>query len=679
MQSKDNRLCWLVTMFNFPEGSELHNDLEEYRKRFGVSDILFELYFTREFPLEPPVMRCVRPRLISGTGNITIGGSCGNTALRRRNWDPQTALREILLGVKSDLLSCNARLEMRVRHTYPRYCDLRARLTERYGTKEAVLTLRCYEPMYVERGDLENGNIILLPESARAALDAKGISWPYYFRIASANSSVYSVCAVPKFEAPEGLVIAPIWLMQNLGIDNGTKAVVCSTHAPLGRAVQLQPQTHDFARDMDQIRDTDPLLVISDALQTFFTLTTGDIIPIEVRGKTYWFEVKKTAPGKTICIHPTDDQLLDLKMDLLPAVEHLSSGARSGLTPLSLLPKLQRPMPAGGISDITEELGDLSIDTAGAVEDDAAGLADATIVTSSRLQRLSTDVRTLPPCRYNAQCRSLGNELHRTRYSHPCRFGTSCFSIAAPNAENALHRAQFLHVDDGDGAAAAAALPSGAAGVDLPAELPPNPPCRHGTECHNMSDDWHRSEYSHPCRSGAECWSLRQQSSSAAEHRVQFTHGTTQRRSVPRLSSRTGVVAATVSAPVQTTITTGGVVKPPLTKPSSIAKPAVVVGVPKPRPAMRLPSVPAVVLPTAQFPGPAATVVDPTAAPTFNADDMYELERCWYGEACPDLGSSAHCARFSHPCVYGEGCWQFTGAQPSDPKHIREQWHIWHQ
>jgi hypothetical protein len=53
---------------------------------------------------------------------------------------------------------------------------------------------------------------VLLPPSVRHALEEKSIQWPFYFRISSDSSDVSSVCAVPKFEGPEGKVVVPVWV-----------------------------------------------------------------------------------------------------------------------------------------------------------------------------------------------------------------------------------------------------------------------------------------------------------------------------------------------------------------------------------------------------------------------------------------------------------------------------------
>lgn len=36
MADKENGLCWTLTMFNFPEGQLLTQDLLEYQRRYGI-------------------------------------------------------------------------------------------------------------------------------------------------------------------------------------------------------------------------------------------------------------------------------------------------------------------------------------------------------------------------------------------------------------------------------------------------------------------------------------------------------------------------------------------------------------------------------------------------------------------------------------------------------------------
>eukprot|EP00051_Salpingoeca_urceolata_P020439 m.306629 g.306629 ORF g.306629 m.306629 type:complete len:490 (+) comp19623_c0_seq11:118-1587(+) len=61
-------------------------------------------------------------------------------------------------------------------------------------------------------------------------------------------------------------------------------------------------------------------------------------------------------------------------------------------------------------------------------------------------------VRTLPPCRFAELCYRVDNPVHRSEYSHPCRYGKDCYQMAA------AHRREFSHPksagatsSDGDG------------------------------------------------------------------------------------------------------------------------------------------------------------------------------------------------------------------------------------
>jgi len=48
--------------------------------------------------------------------------------------------------------------------------------------------------------------------NAHESIDHKAVEWPYYFRICAEGSSVSTVCAVPKFDAPPNTVLCPTWV-----------------------------------------------------------------------------------------------------------------------------------------------------------------------------------------------------------------------------------------------------------------------------------------------------------------------------------------------------------------------------------------------------------------------------------------------------------------------------------
>jgi hypothetical protein len=115
--------------------------------------------------------------------------------------------------------------------------------------------------------------------------------------------------------------------MQHLGIDNGMEAALVAVKFPplgvqplvhgcrfgadavwgAGSRVSVRPMTHAFAQDLDRV-GLDALSVyasvpqhglpvltlacsISEALNTFFCVSTGDVIPVTVHDTTYWLEV----------------------------------------------------------------------------------------------------------------------------------------------------------------------------------------------------------------------------------------------------------------------------------------------------------------------------------------------------------------------------------------------------
>ena len=67
----------------------LREDLAELKRRFGGDGkIHMELNFSSRYPIEPPMIRVVSPRMLQYTGNVTIGGAvCSEFLLAGGKYD----------------------------------------------------------------------------------------------------------------------------------------------------------------------------------------------------------------------------------------------------------------------------------------------------------------------------------------------------------------------------------------------------------------------------------------------------------------------------------------------------------------------------------------------------------------------------------------------------------------
>lgn len=95
-----NMFQWIVELHSFEPSLPLAADM----KKAGVTSIVLELRFGRDFPLSPPFVRVIRPRFLpflqGGGGNVTAGGAMCMELLTNSGWSPVSSLESVLLQVR---------------------------------------------------------------------------------------------------------------------------------------------------------------------------------------------------------------------------------------------------------------------------------------------------------------------------------------------------------------------------------------------------------------------------------------------------------------------------------------------------------------------------------------------------------------------------------------------------
>jgi len=158
----------------------------------------------------------------------------------------------------------------------------------------------CYSMAYAEKGHLEGGDKILLPQSALDTLARLQVDYPMLFRLQSSDKGTMTHCGVLEFSAPEGSCYIPYWMMQNLLIEEGSVISITNVSLPKATFVKLQPQHVDF------LEISDPRAVLEYALRNFSCVTKGDVIQLPFNNKNYHFELKEVEPQDAACIIETD-------------------------------------------------------------------------------------------------------------------------------------------------------------------------------------------------------------------------------------------------------------------------------------------------------------------------------------------------------------------------------------
>ena len=89
------------------------------------------------------------------------------------------------------------------------------------------------------------------------------------FELSADVSTKRSFCGVEEFTAPEGSIVVPKWMMDNLGVWEGVPISVRRVKLPRGSYVKLQPHTSEFLK----VNDTKAMLEW--VLPKFVVLSVG--------------------------------------------------------------------------------------------------------------------------------------------------------------------------------------------------------------------------------------------------------------------------------------------------------------------------------------------------------------------------------------------------------------------
>ncbi|MES1907438.1 MAG: hypothetical protein MHM6MM_000553 [Cercozoa sp. M6MM] len=158
-----------------------------------------------------------------------------------------------------------------------------------------------------EHHRLENGDKVVLPQSAMHTLSRLNVQYPIVFRAETADGTRHIYCGVMEFTAPEGTVYMPYWMMQNLRIDNSDLVQLQNASLSKGTFVQFQPHEYEFTQLAN------PKAVLERAMRAYTVLTQGTTIKIQHADRDYLIDVVETRPGDAVSVIETD-----LNVDFAP-------------------------------------------------------------------------------------------------------------------------------------------------------------------------------------------------------------------------------------------------------------------------------------------------------------------------------------------------------------------------
>ncbi|KAJ5592925.1 hypothetical protein N7537_009829 [Penicillium hordei] len=100
---------WVVELHTFDPSLPLAQDL----KAINQKSVVLELRFPPQFPMDPPLVRVIRPRFLEfaagGGGHVTAGGSMCMELLTHSGWLPTASIESVLLQVRMAITNTEPR------------------------------------------------------------------------------------------------------------------------------------------------------------------------------------------------------------------------------------------------------------------------------------------------------------------------------------------------------------------------------------------------------------------------------------------------------------------------------------------------------------------------------------------------------------------------------------------
>lgn len=95
---------------------------------------------------------------------------------------------------------------------------------------------------------LKHTNKLLLPSSVLYSLQEENDEFdsPLFFRLKNKSNGFYQECGVHEFSAPPGVIHAPYYVMNNLGINEGDMVNIELVNPPEGSFIKIRPHKTEF-------------------------------------------------------------------------------------------------------------------------------------------------------------------------------------------------------------------------------------------------------------------------------------------------------------------------------------------------------------------------------------------------------------------------------------------------
>ena len=148
---------------------------------------------------------------------------------------------------------------------------------------------------------LKHTNKLLLPSSVLYSLqeDNNEFDSPLFFRLKNKSNEFYQECGVHEFSAPPGVIHAPYYVMNNLGINEGDMVNIQLVNPPEGSFIKIRPHKTEF------IELPNPKTTLEQILsRDYQVLSEGHTIQLHdtESEKVYEIDIVETRPESIIKI-----------------------------------------------------------------------------------------------------------------------------------------------------------------------------------------------------------------------------------------------------------------------------------------------------------------------------------------------------------------------------------------
>jgi len=145
--------------------------------------------------------------------------------------------------------------------------------------------------------------LVILPTSALHELARLRIQYPMTFMISNSQMGLKTYCGVLEFSAEEGMCHIPIWMMNNLCIEEGSEIILRNMNLQKGSYVKIKPHETAF------IDLSNPKAILEQELTHYSVLHKGDTINIQYGGREYAIDIVECKPDDQICCVETNIEL----------------------------------------------------------------------------------------------------------------------------------------------------------------------------------------------------------------------------------------------------------------------------------------------------------------------------------------------------------------------------------